>query len=1173
MRKLVLLFLALAATPTFADDSDKDYLTAFLEDSLSDAGREVTVTGFAGALSSQAAIETLTIADADGIWLTLEGVTLDWRQSALLSGELVVNELSARHLSVTRLPKAEDSALPSPEAQGFSLPELPVSIGVGKMAIDEIDLAAAVLGQPVSGRLDAAMTLADGAGLARLDLVRSGEGPAGEITLFAGYDNMTRQLELVLSAGEDAGGLVAQALGLPGNPATDFHLKGSGPIDAFAATIKLATDGEERLAGSITLAGEVGDALRLKADLTGNLAPLFLPEYAEFLGDRLDLTLDAQRAASGALSVDNFRLKAQSVSVEGSARIAADGLPESVALTGLLANPDGGPLLLPFGGAATWIDRAAFEISTTHDAGLGWTATASIDGLSRPDLSADLLDLAGKGRVDRSPTGNSFTGAFQYAATGLAPADPGLAKAIGPNLSGGLTLDFVEGDDALRVSGITLNGQGLQGSGDVQIAGLDAGFLTSGKLALNVDDLSRFDIVTGLPLAGSGSLGLEGSASQLSGELDGVITLTAKDLRVGIDQLDHLLQGESFGSLSLLRDETGTTIRSLDLTAGAMAAQLSGKIESADSNLAGKITLGDLAALDPDYSGSAALDLALTGAGATRKLALSGTTEGLAIGNSQADKLLAGTSQLAAELGLGGDRIAVDTLQLSNNQLDLSVIGSVKAGGQEFSIRGTLADLGLLVPDLNGALSVSGMLVDDGAGYFLDLVGKGPGKIDAKVAGTVAPDLASADLKITGSAQAGLANLFIAPRVVEGPTRFDLRFGGPLELASLAGRLTLSNGRLSDPGLGFSLQDIEAQADLKAGKAQIAATAALSTGGKLRLDGPVGLTGSYPAELSIALDRVRFFDPKLYETVLAGDLAVKGPLAGGALVSGALALSEAELRVPESGIDAAGLLIEIDHRHEPADVRATRIRAGLLDPGGGSHGASSGSYRLDLLLSAPSRIFLRGRGIDAELGGELRLGGTTTAIVPSGEFSLIRGRLDILGKRLVLETANLMLEGSFTPQLEISASSESDGVQSFVTIDGAADDPDVGFSSMPELPQEEVLSRLLFGRGLDSISALQAAQLAQAVAVLAGRGGEGVISRLRKGFGLDDLDVATAEDGTTALKAGKYITDNIYTEVEIDQAGTSKINLNLDLRPGVTVKGRVGADGETGIGIFIEKDY
>lgn len=111
-------------------------------------------------------------------------------------------------------------------------------------------------------------------------------------------------------------------------------------------------------------------------------------------------------------------------------------------------------------------------------------------------------------------------------------------------------------------------------------------------------------------------------------------------------------------------------------------------------------------------------------------------------------------------------------------------------------------------------------------------------------------------------------------------------------------------------------------------------------------------------------------------------------------------------------------------------------------------------------------------------------------------------------------------------------------------------------SPAPELPQEEALARLLFGRSLDKISPLQAAQLANAVAVLAGRGGVGIVGNLRRNFGLDDLDVTTAEDGTTALKAGKYISDNVYTEVEVDQDGKSQINLNLDLREGVTVKGR-----------------
>lgn len=218
-------------------------------------------------------------------------------------------------------------------------------------------------------------------------------------------------------------------------------------------------------------------------------------------------------------------------------------------------------------------------------------------------------------------------------------------------------------------------------------------------------------------------------------------------------------------------------------------------------------------------------------------------------------------------------------------------------------------------------------------------------------------------------------------------------------------------------------------------------------------------------------------------------------------------------------------------------------------------------------------MFLRGRGLDAELGGAFRIQGTTAAVVPSGALELIRGRLDILGQRLVLTTARLDLQGSLIPTLEVVAANESDGISSFVRIEGPADEPEITFSSAPALPQEEVLARLLFGRGLQNISAFQAAQLAVAVATLAGRGGVGIVGRLRQGFGLDDLDVSTGATGETTLRAGKYISERVYTEVEVGQAGQSRINLNLDVRPGVTVKGRVGTDGEAGLGVFLERDY
>ncbi|RYI33120.1 MAG: translocation and assembly module protein TamB, partial [Acetobacteraceae bacterium] len=507
--------------------------------------------------------------------------------------------------------------------------------------------------------------------------------------------------------------------------------------------------------------------------------------------------------------------------------------------------------------------------------------------------------------------------------------------------------------------------------------------------------------------------------------------------------------------------------------------------------------------------------------------------------------------------------------------LSLAADGVVDGSRRNINLDARLVNLGLIVPEVQGPLTLTGTATQDAQGYSLNISGRGPGQINAAVAGRISNGFDAADLSIKGSGEAGLANLILSPRSISGRVGYDLRLDGPLALGSLSGRMTLSDGRLADPGLGLSLQGIEAIGDFQGGSLRISATSGVSSGGRLRVDGPIGLTSPQTADLAITLEELRLYDPELYDTRVSGGLTLKGPLTGGAMLAGNLALSETEIRVPSSGFSSAGALLDIRHLREPGDVRDTRRKAGLFGKASGfsGKGGTSRPISLDVTISAPSQIFIRGRGIDAELGGELRLQGTTSAVRPSGGFQLIRGRIDILGRRLVLSRADLVMEGSLVPDINVAASSESDGITSTVTVEGPADDPEVTFASSPELPQEEVLARLLFGRGLDKISALQAAQLANAVAVLAGRGGVGLVGNLRRSFGLDDFDVTTTEDGNAALKAGKYISENVYTEVEIDQDGKSQINLNLDLRKGVTVKGKLGADGQTGIGVYLEKDY
>ncbi len=290
------------------------------------------------------------------------------------------------------------------------------------------------------------------------------------------------------------------------------------------------------------------------------------------------------------------------------------------------------------------------------------------------------------------------------------------------------------------------------------------------------------------------------------------------------------------------------------------------------------------------------------------------------------------------------------------------------------------------------------------------------------------------------------------------------------------------------------------------------------------------------------------------------------------MISGAVTLGRTEVRVPSTGLGADPVLREITHVHEPAAVRATRVRAGLAEVAGAATRRGP-SFGLDLTIAAPERIFVRGRGLDAELGGSLRVTGTTDNIVPSGRFSLIRGRLDLLGKRFTIDEGMIELQGALTPYIRFAAESESNGITVTIVIEGEASAPEIHFLSSPELPEEEVMAQLLFGRGLTSLSPLQAAQLASAVAQLAGTGGEGIVGRLRSSFGLDDLDVTAAEDGSAAVRAGKYLSEKVYSDVTVGAEGKTEINLNLDIRPGVTARGTLGSDGSSGIGIYYERDY
>ena len=488
-------------------------------------------------------------------------------------------------------------------------------------------------------------------------------------------------------------------------------------------------------------------------------------------------------------------------------------------------------------------------------------------------------------------------------------------------------------------------------------------------------------------------------------------------------------------------------------------------------------------------------------------------------------------------------------------------------------IEADLPDVGALIPGLTGAISLSGTVIQEGDLYALNMTAQGPGNASTEFSGALTAQGTAQDITIRGSAPLALANRRLAPRAAFGTATYDLAINGPLSLNSVTGTIRIDSGRLTLPTYGKAINDINGSINLAGGSARVDLRSTFSDGGNILISGGVGLEGNLPADLTIALQNLQLRDGVFYDTSLQGQITVTGPLAGGALIAGQIDMGTTEVRLAETGLTFGGEIPEnMRHIGEPIDVYNSRVRAGLVERSTSGSSVGGPAYGLDITIDAPGQIFIRGRGLDAEVSGNLHITGTTAAPVPEGRFDLVRGRLDLLGKRLTITEGTVMLAGDLQPALMLVASVPGPDLTAYVTISGTITAPEITFSSEPPLPEDEVLAQAFFGQALSDLSAFQAARLAGALAKLAGKGG-GTLDVLRGGLGVADLDVIRDESGNTTLSIGLYLGENVYTDVSTDTSGETEIHLRIDLTEDVVVKGAASNSGETSLGIFFERDY
>ncbi|WP_341632821.1 translocation/assembly module TamB domain-containing protein [Sphingomonas agri] len=400
---------------------------------------------------------------------------------------------------------------------------------------------------------------------------------------------------------------------------------------------------------------------------------------------------------------------------------------------------------------------------------------------------------------------------------------------------------------------------------------------------------------------------------------------------------------------------------------------------------------------------------------------------------------------------------------------------------------------------------------------------------------------------------------------MSGPLAVGADIGGRLADPVIRGSLRTQNGRLESQVTGMVIDHVASQATFSGPQlifreitGQTTGGGSISGGGNITFSGGKTLLNlSFNASQALLLNR---------DDVAArvtGRVDLKSDANGG-LIAGDLKLNKGRF--------------QLGHASAAAAVPQLNVRETGLDEEDVIEPASLHPWKLNLKL-AGSDLQVTGLGISSRWTTNLQIGGLADAPRFTGRADLVQGNYDFAGRIFRIDRGVIRFRGESPPDplLDIHAEASVQGLDASVNVRGTGVRPEISFASTPPMPQDELLSRILFGTSITNLSAPEALQLASAVAALqSGNGSLDPINALRRAIGLDRLRVVPADVATgqkTALGAGKYITRRLYVEVITDGAGYSATQVEYQMTRWLSLLSTVSTIGRSNASVRVSKDY
>lgn len=347
---------------------------------------------------------------------------------------------------------------------------------------------------------------------------------------------------------------------------------------------------------------------------------------------------------------------------------------------------------------------------------------------------------------------------------------------------------------------------------------------------------------------------------------------------------------------------------------------------------------------------------------------------------------------------------------------------------------------------------------------------------------------------------------------------------GTLNSPKLTGHASLAQGKFEDAVTGLKLKNLAADVDLSQTQVEVRQFAGQDAkSGTVTGAGQFSLAAGGQSTLTLNVKNFQLLDNDDAKATATGAVTVVRGADGAFRLSGGLDIDQATIS-PTTRTPPGVVTMDVVERNLPPErVRRTPTA-----------NSAAPAVVLDIQLHAPRKIFVRGLGLNAELSLNAQVSGSIANPDLSGTARVVRGDYDFAGKRFEIDDQSAIYLATDPDKIRLDLTATWDEISTLtavIKITGTASKPKIALTSTPSLPQDEILSQVLFGASASQLSPVEAAQLAAAVTTLATGGGFDVMGGLSRFARLDRLALGGDQTTGVTVSGGKYIGNHLYLEL------------------------------------------